>query len=136
MSWNPGKKELELIAQGKIQAEHIPCDILMVNKEEWQMVESVHDALLSSVGQVIVTDGKRGGRVHMRKEYEYVYTSPEVKAVQETGAGDAFLVGYVSAHLLGRSVEECTDWGTKNAVAVIQHMGAKTGLLRRRDFAL
>lgn len=136
MSWNPGKKELELIAQGKIQAEHIPCDILMVNEEEWQMVESVHDALLSSVGQVIVTNGKRGGQVYMRKDYEYAYTSPEVKAVQETGAGDAFLVGYVSAHLLGRSVEECTDWGTKNAVAVIQQMGAKTGLLRRRDFAL
>jgi ribokinase len=136
MSWNPGRKELELIASGHIQAEHIPCDIMIMNKEEWAILSSVQNTLLEAVGQVIITEGKEGGHVYKKNHYEYKYDTPEVKAVQETGAGDAFAVGYVTAHLLGKSVEESTSWGVKNAVSVIQHMGAKTGLLYRRDLPL
>jgi ribokinase len=136
MSWNPGKKELELIAAGRIQPQHIPCDILIMNKEEWAVLKEVQAVLLEHIHQVIITDGKRGGHVYMKHHYDYPYTTPDVKALQETGAGDAFSVGYVSAHLLGKSIEECCDWGVKNSVSVIQHMGAKTGLLRRKDFSL
>jgi len=136
MSWNPGRKELELLAAGKIQAQHIPCDIVMMNKEEWAVVESVQSILLETVAQIIITDGKRGGHVYIKHNYDYTYTSPEVKIVQETGAGDAFLVGYISAHILGKRIEECCEWGVKNAVSVVQQMGAKTGLLQRQELGL
>jgi ribokinase len=136
MSWNPGKKELELIATGKIQPQHIPCDILIMNKEEWAILKEVEAVLLEHIHQVIITDGKHGGHVYMKHHYDYPYTTPNAKVIEETGAGDAFSVGYVSAHLLGKSIEECCEWGVKNSVSVIQNMGAKNGLLRRKDFSL
>ncbi|MBW7955297.1 carbohydrate kinase family protein [Patescibacteria group bacterium] len=136
MSWNPGKKELELIASGKIRPEHIPCDILMMNKEEWEILKDVQEMLLDTIEQVVITDGKKGGHVYMKHHYDYEYKAGDVQAVQETGAGDAFLVGYVSAHLLGKDIEECCQWGVKNSGSVITHMGAKTGLLHRRDFSM
>jgi ribokinase len=134
MSWNPGRKELEAIAEGHIQASHIPCDILLMNKEEWLILEPVQTVLREKIPQIIITDGKNGGHVYMKNHYDYQYSSPEVKVIQETGAGDAFAVGYISAHLLGKNIEECCNWGVKNSTNVIQHMGAKTGLLSRRDF--
>lgn len=134
MSWNPGKKELNLIAEGKIQAEHIPCDILMMNKEEWKILEPVQSTLLETIEQIVVTDGKNGGNVYMKHHYDFPYKADDTVAIQETGAGDAFLVGYVSAHLFGKEIEECCRWGVKNSSSVITHMGAKTGLLHRRDF--
>lgn len=136
LSWNPGQKELHLIANGNIQPQHIPCDVMLMNKEEWQLLEAVQDTLLEHVKQVVVTDGSRGGKVFMKKHYEHHYQSPIVPVTQETGAGDAFAVGYVTAHLMGKTLEESCDWGVKNASNVIQHMGAKTGLLRRKDFAV
>ncbi|MBW7944772.1 carbohydrate kinase family protein [Patescibacteria group bacterium] len=136
LSWNPGRKELELIADGKIQPAHIPCDILMMNKEEWEILKPVQEVLIENIEQVVITDGKNGGNVYMKHHYDYQYKASEVKAVQETGAGDAFLVGYVSAHILGKDIEEACQWGVKNASSVIQNMGAKTGLLHRRDFSM
>lgn len=134
LSWNPGKRELRLLAGGQIQAQHVACDILMVNREEWEIVNDVQQTLLETIDQVIVTDGKHGGQVYKKGGYHYQYQNQPVAVVQETGAGDAFLVGYVAGHILGRSVEECCTWGARNAASVISQMGAKTGLLTRRDF--
>ena len=136
LSWNPGHKELVLLAEGKIQAQHVPCDILMMNKEEWELVAKVQDELLENVEQIVVTDGKRGGHVYMKHHYDFEYKASGVPSVEETGAGDAFLVGFVSAHLVGKDIEQSCQWGVKNASSVIQHMGAKTGLLCRRDFSM
>jgi ribokinase len=134
-SWNPGKKELQLIAEGKIQAQHIPCDILLMNKEEWALLEKVQSVLLESVDQIIITDGKNGGHVYMKHHYDYQYKVTPVTTVQETGAGDAFSVGYITAHILGKDVEESCVWGVKNSASVIEKMGAKTGLMYRKDFS-
>jgi sugar/nucleoside kinase (ribokinase family) len=136
LSWNPGHRELCLIAEGKIQAEHIPCDILMVNKEEWEIVKAVQPQLMEAIGQIVVTDGANGGHIYMKHHYDYKYEASKVPSIEETGAGDAFLVGFVSAHIIGKDVEEACRWGVKNASSVIQQMGAKTGLLRRRDFSM
>jgi len=136
LSWNPGRKELQLIAEGKIQAEHIPCDILMMNKKEWEVVSDVQDQLLDAVDQIVITDGKHGGHVYMKHHYDYQYAASGVPSVEETGAGDAFLVGFVSAHIIGKNIEESCRWGIKNASSVIQQMGAKTGLLNRRDLSM
>ncbi len=136
LSWNPGRKELELLAEHKLQVDHLACDILVMNKEEWQIVQSVQHHLLQKISQVIVTDGRRGGELYLKGQYQFHYTCPEIEVVQETGAGDAFTVGFVSAHLLGKDPQECSLWGVKNAASVVKHMGAKTGLLRLRDFGL
>ena len=71
----------------------------------------------------------------MNSHYDYQYQAAPVTAIQETGAGDAFAVGYIVAHILGKNIKESSEWGVKNATSVIEKMGAKTGLLYRKDFS-
>ena len=133
LSWNPGKKELELLRDEKLTIGKIVCDILIMNDEEWKLIESIQKKLRDQIPMIVVTAGKEGGILY-RREYEYAFSARKVEAIQETGAGDAFSVGFVGAHLIGRTPEECCQWGIQNATSVVMKMGAKTGLLHRRDF--
>ncbi len=128
-SWNPGKKELALIAEGKISFKEIPCELLFLNREEWELIKDKQGDALSCVKQVIVTNGKKGGKVFSDDSEIAEFKSGEVESIDDTGAGDAFAVGYISAYLKGKILNECCEWGKNNAVSVIAHVGAKPGLL-------
>lgn len=131
MSWNPGKKELELLVADKFDVAQIPCEIFFVNQEEWAMIEPLHEDILLNFPQVVITKGKDGGEVHLfgKKTFEYVGESESF--VDSTGAGDAFASAYVAAILSGYEVPKAIAWGVKNAGNVIAYFGAKMGLLRR-----
>jgi ribokinase len=131
LSWNPGTSELELIAAGKINMAEVPGTIFMVNQEEWDQVASVQDQILQTFAQVVVTAGKKGGQVYRQGELAHQYTIDPVEAVEETGAGDAFIVGYVDAHLQGQTIEQACKAGKENAASVVQQVGAKAGLLKK-----
>ena len=135
LSWNPGKKELQLLAERQLSIEHIPCDIFIVNKEEWSLITEVQTEMRQHIPLIVITDGKRGGVVYTKGEYEFSYTVEPIQVSQETGAGDAFIIGFVSAHLLSLPLPECCEWGKRNSASVVKKMGAKTGLLTRRDIA-
>lgn len=129
LSWNPGKSELKLISEGKIDVKQVPCELFFVNLVEWGMVENKQEEILANFKHVIVTVGKKGGRVYSNGEVVEEFNSGEVESKDDTGAGDSFAVGYVTAYLKGRDEEEACQWGKRNAVSVIQHVGAKPGLL-------
>jgi sugar/nucleoside kinase (ribokinase family) len=129
LSWNPGNKELQLLADGKIDPAKIPVNILFVNRQEWMKIESVQQQILGQVQQVIITNGSQGGEVYYGAKPNTKFFSGQTKSIDDTGAGDSFVVGYVTAHLKGRSIIECCAWGKKNAESVISHVGAKPGLL-------
>jgi len=65
--------------------------------------------------------------------HETFYQSPLVTSIDDTGAGDAFAVGFVAAHLAGKEVVEAARWGSLNAAQVVQFIGAKRGLLERAE---
>ncbi len=134
MSWNPGHRELELLACGEMKIDQISCDMFFVNKEEWAIIQPIQHIILKEIPFVIITDGKHGGEVFFHATYHSRYTIQEVPVTQETGAGDAFIVGFVGAHLCGKEIVDCIAWGVKNSANVVQYMGAKTGLLYRKDF--
>jgi sugar/nucleoside kinase (ribokinase family) len=136
LSWCPGRVELELLRTGGLQIEHVPCDILMLNEDEWALIASLHDRVWSSVPLVVVTKGRTGGVVYQQGGYELPFTAPQVKTVQETGAGDAFATGFVAGHLFGLPLSECVQWGKTQAASVVQHMGAQRGLLTRQEIVL
>ncbi len=136
LSWNPGSHELELLAKEELKIEHIQCDVFVVNKEEWAVVKNIQQSIQRHIPYVIVTDGARGGEVYLKGSYQFTYEPHQVKVMQETGAGDSFIVGFVSAHLLGKDLVECVEWGKRNAASVVQQMGAKKGLLRRKDLGI
>lgn len=131
LSWNPGHKELELLVTQKLVIESIVCDILLMNKEEWELLQAVQQRIIQHVPYIVITDGTHGGQVLIKGQYPLQYEIEKVATVQETGAGDAFAVGYIGGHLLSLSPMECVSWGKRNAQSVVQHMGAKTGLLTK-----
>jgi len=129
MSWNPGNAELKLLADGHLDINQIYCQILLMNAEEWVMVAKLQARLLSQIPIVVITKGKKGGEVFYQGKSAIKYEILKVETVEETGAGDAFGVGFVSAYLHDKNLTECCEWGKRNAASVVKSVGAKTGLL-------
>lgn len=131
LSWTPGKKELQLLADRKLQVSAVACDILTLNRAEWQLVSAIQSSLLEIIPTVVVTNGRDGGDVFVKGKQMHHYQIQPTKAVQETGAGDAFTVGFVAGHLWGASIDESCKFGAKNAASVVNGVDAKQGLLTK-----
>lgn len=132
LSWNPGKGELELIKTGKIDLSDVPCQIFVLNEEEWAVIENKQAEVLAAFSQVIVTAGAKGGKIYLAGKPAWSFEGQNLKAVDATGAGDAFISGYVAAHLLSHPPQTAVAWGVKNASSVVSYYGAKLGLLDRQ----
>ena len=78
---------------------------------------------------VVGTDGPAGsylaagGKLYRAGEYQ------KVKAIDRTGAGDAFGSGFVSALAKGLPVEDAISLASANATSVVTTVGAKSGIL-------
>ena len=81
---------------------------------------------------VCVTYGMEGNKVSYGK---IIYSAKphNIKAVERTGAGDAFASGFVSAFIKYGDVKKGIEYGTTNAESIIQSIGAKNGLLSERE---
>jgi ribokinase len=135
LSWNPGKAELALLRH-EISTLGVRCNVLFLNKEEWESVTAVHSQLQTMIEHIVITDGDKGGEVIIKEQTAHRFQAKPVKAVDTTGAGDAFASGYVSALLLEKPTPVAIEWGLLNASANIQVVGAKTGLLRRAEIEM
>lgn len=129
LSWNPGKKELALLANRELLPEQVPAKVFIVNKMEWNMLDSVQADVLTKIEQVVITDGKKGGDAYFNGEHKLHFQALSKQTTDNTGAGDAFCTGYVTGQILGRRIEESVEMGAKNAASVVQYYGAKAGLL-------
>jgi sugar/nucleoside kinase (ribokinase family) len=148
VAWNPGNKEL---AHGleKLIPLIRQVDIFNLNKEEAAALTGhSSDNLTGIIAKIrafprralIVTDGQKGTYA---AEGDATWHSGivDVPRRNTTGAGDAFGSGFVAGLLKsakGGSASGGKDdlryalaVGTWNATGVVQHMGAKVGLLRR-----
>ncbi|OGJ39346.1 MAG: hypothetical protein A3A82_03980 [Candidatus Pacebacteria bacterium RIFCSPLOWO2_01_FULL_47_12] len=129
LSWNPGSQEMELIRTQQLQPSDLGCEVLLLNKDEWENLAAVAQMLEVQVPTIVVTDGAKGGQVFTQATGWQPYTAEPEQAVDETGAGDAFAVGFVAARLHNLPVATACLWGRQNAGSVVRHFGAKTGLL-------
>ncbi len=130
LSWNPGKQELKLIAQAELDVSQIPCSVLLLNKQEWESVQTVAHILKKHIPEIVITDGSEGGWI-IGGDVQTPFVVEKVRSVDDTGAGDAFAVGYVAARVLGESVTTALHWAKANAQSVVQFVGAKPGLLTK-----
>jgi len=101
-------------------------DVLILNKEECEALGTKGPKITA------VTDGKNGVTVY---DSNKVVTKPAVgvKAIETTGAGDAFSSGFLAALFYGKTLEEAADWGLRNSGSVIQKVGAIEGLLSNEE---
>lgn len=130
LSWNPGSSDLKLIQSGELKVEDVFVKVVLMNKEEWEMIEGKQALLKKQVEQVVVTDSIRGGKVFLPNGQIIHYKAYPADAVDNTGAGDAFAVGYVASLLKGKTIEEAVEFGAKNSASVVKYFGGKQGLKR------
>lgn len=132
--WNPGAHELK--AGHGLDPIRKFAKILLVNLEEAQMLsqKSANDPkiqceLLALPGSItVVTDGKNGAYARSEKTTWHCRTNG-VTSISSTGAGDAFGSAFTVAIINGMSIEDALRLGTMNAESVVQHVGAKAGIL-------
>jgi sugar/nucleoside kinase (ribokinase family) len=84
---------------------------------------------------VVVTNGING--VYVAKDDMTVYFHPSIKVevTSTVGAGDAFGSCFVASLLHGQSIQDALRNGIINSASVLQHIGAKAGLLTQEQLA-
>ncbi len=133
---NPGGGELAKAPQ--LRQILTGVDVILVNLEEAQLLTGMDTkdgkelaGALAKVSKIaVVTDGGKGAYAAQAKS-RYYAKNRGVKSISRTGAGDAFGSGCVAALAKGLDIENALQVGTLNAESVIQHVGAKKGILTK-----
>jgi sugar/nucleoside kinase (ribokinase family) len=134
IAWNPGGGELK---KGiKAFSSVLPLvDVFIINKEEAELLTAETNlkklcTILKKEGMIrLITDGSKGTTLIDGLLIHKVGTSG-TKGISKTGAGDAFGSGFVAAFLKFKDARMAARIGTINAESVIQHLGAKKGVLK------
>jgi len=103
----------------------------LLNEEEY-LIKSLH-----TVGAKIValTDGAKGAWAYDGIDVLHVEAMMQ-KAVDSTGAGDAFTSGFFAAHLKGKNLMTCLKWGIANSSNSVTEYGGQKGLLKEEEIEL
>lgn len=112
--------------------------VLFLNREETKLLtdSDYRKGAAELVGMgakiVAVTLGRKGCYVADESESHYVKVYP-TKAVDTTGAGDAFAAGFLYGLLRGKNSETCAKMGNWTASMCIVKPGARDGLPYNKD---
>jgi sugar/nucleoside kinase (ribokinase family) len=144
LAFQPGTFQMKL-GVAALKEIYDRTDLFICNKEEAERILEkpagsdikVLLAALKALGPkiVVITDDSRGSyavdeagkMIHVPR-----YPDPR-KPFEITGAGDALASGTTAALALGKPLEEALRWGSANASAVLQEIGAQKGLLTREQ---
>ncbi len=135
--WNPGGKDIAhgLAALGPLLRG---VSVLSLNREEAATLtgrqvkdtEGMLRDLHAFVPGVVFTDGAAGA--WWSDGERLLFAKPSgVKAVNRTGAGDAFGSGFLAGFVCWGDPAKALQLATVNAESVIQKIGAKAGILTR-----
>jgi sugar/nucleoside kinase (ribokinase family) len=112
------RRILELIDVYKSSQDEIEAATSMTNLKE--AIKAVHDF---GVETVIVTLGARGAVLSVEgTAYEIPAYTPN-KLVDPTGAGDAFIGGFLAEYVRGREILWCGCVGSAAASTVVEGVG-------------
>jgi ribokinase len=114
-------------------------DVLILNKEEAELLSEQKTqtkviSALHSFGPRIVVITNKNKEVIASDGIKIYSMQPHknIKAVERTGAGDAFASGFVAGIIVGKSIEDSLKLGIEESEAVIKYFGAKNNLIRRK----
>ncbi|MGD9941531.1 MAG: adenosine kinase [Clostridia bacterium] len=108
------------------------CDWVFMNEDEFLAVtgESMDSGLINfsaSVSGTVVVKLAEAGAVCARRGSVTESPVRSIRVTDETGAGDAFAAGFLSAALSGVSLARCLRLGNRVAEQVIQIPGVSLG---------
>lgn len=139
VGFNPGKREMNNLERLKEVVEKV--DLLVVNRmEAAMMVRHNYDdeeGMMRKMGVlgprfVVVTDGRRGAS-SVSEGVWIKMKAFKVRSVDDTGAGDAFVSGFVTGLLGEKELEVCLKMGLANGASEVMNVGVKTGLLHKKE---
>lgn len=131
---DPGNAELAQIK--KLRALLPLVTVLKANAEELATIfggSDLQDTIRRGEGvcpYVVGTNGPLGSYAAVSGKLYQAGMYQKVKAVDRTGAGDAFGSGFVAALAKGLGIEDALSLGSANATSVVAQFGAKTGILK------
>jgi len=131
--FNPGLRELE--NNKKLIGLLEDTDVLLVNKTEAStivpgvLLTELLSRLKNYVPAAIITDGSQGAVATDSSKTYRIGIYEDVKIVDVTGAGDAFGSGFLAAFASGKSFRQSLIFASANSTAVVQKLGAKSGIL-------
>lgn len=130
VSFDPGQ---DLVTYSKENLEIIlsHTDILFANRHEISRVSEMtgksFTELKAMIDVIVVTYDAEGSRIYTGNE-EWAIPVVSVKAVDPTGAGDAYRAGFLLAYTRGYSLPTCGKIGSTVASFVVQTRGCQTSL--------
>jgi ribokinase len=144
-AFNPRGKNIQEDASKVFEISR-QCDVFFINKDEAIEILVVEKSSLDSQDEkyliqkiknggakiVVMTDGTNGAWATDGEKI--VFAEAQVKkAVDTTGAGDAFSSGFLAAYVKGKDLEECLRWGTANGGNSVKFYGGVEGLLKESE---
>lgn len=145
VAWNPGSGEIAAGA-GALAPLIARVAVFNVNREEAKLLTGVATndpratlaALRAATAMggagdarvLLMTDGAAGAYACADGRTWFAAARP-VRAVNTTGAGDAFVSAFVAGLAHGWDVPAALRLGMANAEGVIRHMGAQAGILQK-----
>ncbi len=114
------------------------CYVFMPSENELRLLTGKHVEkgaaiiLKFGVGTVAVKLGRKGCYVTDGNE-NHLIEPPDAKAVDKTGAGDAFCAGFLYGLIKSKDLYECGRLGNFVASRCIEKVGARVGLPRVSD---
>ncbi len=139
IAWNPGAAELAH-GYGRLLPFIKQTAVFSLNQEEAATLlgytrhqdRSAFETLRRQVsGITLITEGAEGALAGSATQAWHSATR-QIRVVDTTGAGDAFGSGFVGAYIRTKNVPQALQYATANSESVIQHVGAKPGLLAGR----
>lgn len=139
---NPGGRELKILKERPELLNNY--DVFIVNQEESSYLTDISYQKESEVfrkldewvrGIVAMTKGAKGAAVSDGRNVWQAGIFPEKKVVDRTGAGDGFGSGFAAglAQKPG-DLDFAVRLASANATSVVEHIGAKKGILSKIEF--
>ena len=143
--WNPGSMELEWGWEA-IEEYGKQVEVLSINREEaalltkklFDNIQGIHDSLRRSrFPVIIVTDGRRGAMAWMESGQRYTVEPTAHKAINTTGAGDAFGSAFLAGFIkFKKDIPMSLRLAAHNSGCVVAEMGPKHGIMKKMPSAV
>lgn len=148
IAFNPGQKNIKTDLPAIAHAISV-CEIFFVNKDEAiEIVSGLGDGIIAELLEneeylakvlhrlgakiVVITDGERGAWCFDGSELLHSEALLR-KAVDTTGAGDAFTSGFFAAYLKNMGLVTALKWGIANSSSSVMEYGGQKGLLSQEE---
>ena len=133
IAWNPSSYQISLGLK-RLRPFLKNVTLLILNKEEASKLikkRNLHKELHKLGPKIVcITEGKKGNTTY-DGTHLYIAKASPLKALERTGAGDAFSSGFLAGLIKTDSIESAICLGSANAESVICVKGAMNGLLTK-----